>query len=116
MRYMSFQRTTEQMLARTKTVTRRLGWRDLAKGTLVQAVEQARGLPKGAKVRKLGLIRIVSVRREPLSRLGRPRYGKLEAQKEGFPDLSGREFAARFVANTGCTNRTVVTRIEFEHV
>lgn len=116
MRNMSFALTTVQMLARTKTVTRRLGWRDLEKGTLLQAVEKARGLPKGTKVHKLGVIRVLSVRREPLSRLHDPRYGKLEAKKEGFPALSGREFVAHFVENLGCKPSTVVTRIEFEHV
>ena len=116
MRNMSFQRTAEQMLARGQTVTRRLGWDDLERGELVQAVGQTRGLPKGSKVRKLGVIRVVSVRREPLARLQQPRYGRLEAAKEGFPGLSGRELAERFAASAGCTQRTLVTRIEFEHV
>ena len=115
MRIMSFALTTVQMLARTKTVTRRLGWRDLEKGTLLQAVEKARGLPKGTKVRKLGVIRVVSVRREPLTRLRDVRYGRLEAKNEGFPGLSGRELVERFVEELGCKPGTVVTRIEFEH-
>lgn len=116
MRNMSFQRTSEQMRARAMTVTRRLGWRDLERGEVVQAVGQTRGLPKGSKVEKLGVIRVVAVRREPLSRLMQDRYGRLEAAKEGYPGLSGRELVERFVASTGCTRSTVVTRIEFEHV
>jgi hypothetical protein len=116
MRNMGFQRTTGQMLDRTKTVTRRLGWRDLERGALLQAVEKARGLAKGEKLRKLGVIRVLSVRREPLSRLRQPRYGKAEAAKEGYPELSGRELVEQFVASTGCTKNAVVTRIEFEHV
>ena len=116
MRNMSFALTTPQMLARTKTVTRRLGWRDLEKGTLLQAVEKARGLPKGSKLKKLGVIRVVSVRTEPLSRMQQGRYGKVEAQKEGFPDLSGKEFVEQFVESIGCKPSTVVTRIEFEFV
>ena len=116
MRYMSFLLTTEQMLARTKTVTRRLGWTDLEEGTLLQAVEKTRGLEKGTKVRKLGVIRVKSVRKERLSRLQEARYGKVEARKEGFPDLSGREFADHFVASLGCPKNALVTRIEFEHV
>ena len=116
MRNMSFLLTTAQMLSRTKTVTRRLGWTDLEKGTLLQAVERTRGLEKGAKVRKLGVIRVVSVRQERLSRLQDARYGKLEARKEGFPELSGREFVDQFVASIGCPKNALVTRIEFEHV
>jgi len=116
MRIMSFLLTTDQMRARTKTVTRRLGWADLEKGMLLQAVERTRGLEKGAKVRKLGVIRVVSVRKERLSRLQGARYGKLEAKKEGFPGLSGREFVEHFVASLGCPKNALVTRIEFEHV
>ncbi len=87
--HMSCQRTTAQMLARTMTVTRRLGWRDLERGELLQAVGRTRGLPKGTKVRKLGVIRVVGVRREPLSRLQQAGYGKLEAAKEAFPICPG---------------------------
>jgi len=116
MRNMGFQRTAQQVLARTKTVTRRLGWRELEPGALLQAVDKARGLPKGTKPERLGVIRVVGVRREPLAKLREPRYGKREAKKEGFPDLSGRELVDRFVANEGCTPSTVVTRIEFEYV
>ncbi|HEX6813499.1 MAG TPA: ASCH domain-containing protein [Planctomycetota bacterium] len=112
---MSFALTKEQMRSRTKTVTRRLGWSDLEEGTLLQAVEKARGLAKGAAVRKLGVIRVVSVRKESLSRLREARYGRLEAKKEGFPGLSGREFVERFVEEVGCKPNAVVTRIEFEH-
>jgi hypothetical protein len=116
MRNMGFQRTAEQVRARTKTVTRRLGWRELEAGVLLQAVDKTRGLPKGTKVQKLAVIRVVGVRREALSKLREPRYGKSEAKKEGFPELSGRELVDRFVANEGCTPSTVVTRIEFEYV
>jgi hypothetical protein len=116
MRIMSFLLTTNQMRARTKTVTRRLGWADLEKGMLLQAVERTRGLEKGTKVRKLGVIRVVSVRKERLSRLQDARYGKLEAKKEGFPGLSGREFVEHFAASLGCPKNALVTRIEFEHV
>jgi hypothetical protein len=116
MRNMSFQRSAAPMLARAMTVTRRVGWRDLAPGELVQAVGQTRGLPKGAKVQRLGVIRVVSVRRESLARLEESRYCKLKDANEGLPGLSGRELVERFVAATGCRKNAVVTRIEFEHV
>ena len=63
------------------------GWANLQPGTL-QAVEKSQG-SKGGKVRKLGMIRVVSVRREQLSRLVGTVYGREEAAREGFPDLDG---------------------------
>lgn len=116
MRHMSFSLTTPQMLARTKTVTRRLGWANLQPGTLLQAVEKSQGLGKGGKVRKLGMIRVVSVRREQLSRLVGTVYGREEAAREGFPDLDGLGFACLFVQKMGILFEDLVTRIEFEHV
>lgn len=116
MRHMSFALTTPQMLARTKTVTRRLGWATLKPGTLLQAIEKGQGLRKGEKVRKLGVIRVVEVKREPLWMLGHPRYGADEAAREGFPALNGAQFLERFCQHSGCKPEDAVTRIEFEHV
>lgn len=116
MRHMSFSLTTPQMLARTKTVTRRLGWSFLAPGTLIQAVEKSQGLRKGEKVRRLGVIRIVKVTQEPLRHLHGTSYGDAEATREGFPTMSGEQFAAMFCEHMGCGLDRVVTRIEFEHV
>ena len=67
MRNMSFALTTEQIRARTKTVTRRLGWEFLKPGDLVQAVVKCQGLKKGEKVEPLAELRIVAVRRESLN-------------------------------------------------
>lgn len=117
MRQMSFSLTTPQMLARTKTVTRRNGWAQLQAGTLLQAVEKSQGLRKGEKVRKLGVIRVVSVRGEALSELVGTDYGDAEARLEGFPDHTGEQFVEMFCdSHEDCCADTVVTRIEFEHV
>jgi hypothetical protein len=116
MRHMSFALTTPQMLARTKTVTRRTRWLDVKLGTLLQAIEKGQGLKKGEKVRKLGVIRVIGVRREPLRLLGQPVYGDREAVLEGFPDLSGPQFLRRFLQHSGLARENLVTRIEFEHV
>jgi hypothetical protein len=115
---MSFSLTTPQVLARMKTVTRRMGWRFLRPGDLIQAVEKARGLKKGEKVRKLAVVRIVSVRVEPLSRLlAEPTYSEDELPREGFPCWSGDDFIQMFCrANRLKTPATDVTRIEFEYV
>src|SRR5579872_1923017 len=86
MRNISFAMTTEQIRKRTKTVTRRVGWRWLQPGTELQAVVKSRGLRKGEKVEKLCVIRVKSVRLEPLSLLSDwpTTYGGDEVQKEGF--------------------------------
>lgn len=120
MRLMSFALTTEQMLARTKTVTRRLGWRSLKPGTLLQAVDKAMGLGKGGHVRRLGVIRVLSVRRERLDEMVGTEYGDAEAVREGYPEHSGEQFAEMFAQRLAvvreCLSDVEVTRIEFEHV
>jgi len=122
MRNISFQLTTEQVKNRSKTVTRRLGWKNLKAGELLQACEKCMGLGKGGKINRLAVIRVVSVRREQLKSMlptktaGSAGYGMLEALKEGFPNLGGKGFVAMFCEHMKCKPRTKVTRIEFEYV
>lgn len=115
---MSFALTTAQVRARTKTVTRRLGWRKLQVGTLLQPVVKGMGLKKGEKAERIGgPIRVVSVRLEPLNAMNdEVRYGLRETAREGFPHLTGKQFAAMFCEHNGCTTQAEVTRIEFEYV
>lgn len=113
MRQMSFMLTSEPMLARTKTVTRRLGWVKLKRGDLIQAVEQSQGLKKGSAVKKLGVIRIVSVRREEIGAIRT--QGQKECDAEGFPNLSPNQFCAMFRRHMNVPETAIVTRIEFEH-
>lgn len=76
------------------------------------------GLRKGDKVEPLGLIRVVSVRRERLDELvnpARPGYGDEEMRREGFPGMDPQDFMLRFfVADINPDD--FVTRIEFEYV
>lgn len=58
--------TEDEVRARTKTVTRRLGWRDLKPGTRLTLVRKAMGLKNGETVVRIADIEVVSVRREPL--------------------------------------------------
>ena len=110
---MSFQLTTAQILDRSKTVTRRMGWRFLKPGALIQAVEKGMGLKKGEKVRRLAVLRVVGVTREAL----REGLSQSDVAREGFPEFSPRQFEAMFCkSHKGCTPDTVVTRIEFEYV
>jgi hypothetical protein len=114
-RNISFALTTGQFLAGTKTVTRRLGWADLLWGMTLQAVRKSQGLKKGEKVERLGAIRILDVRREPLELMLRDEeYGRDEARREGFPEMSAGDFVEFFCrTHRGCTPATTVTRIAF---
>jgi hypothetical protein len=113
MRLMSFALTTEQVRARTKTVTRRLGWTFLRPGDLVQPVVKGQGLKKGERVEKIGgPIRIDSVRREPLDAIVSE-----DVRREGFANMRPRQFVEMFRASHGrCAGEAVITRIEFSYV
>ena len=120
MRNMSFSLTTPQIVDRSKTVTRRTGWRFLAPGAYVQAVEKARGLRAG-EMKRLAVLRITSVRREPLRRMIDDRtYGEAEVVLEGFggdPAVGTPERWVEYFASThDCTVDDDITRIEFEYV
>lgn len=110
-RNMSFSMTTEQFRDRTKTVTRRFGWWNLKAGDVVRGVEKAMGLKKGEKVKPLGMIRILSVRDEPLSAITTG-----DCRLEGFPDMPPVEFVEQLCSATGKRPTDLVNRIEFEYV
>lgn len=116
-RNMSFSLTTEQYLARTKTVTRRFGWRDLPPGKVVNGVKKAMGLKKGEKIERLGQHRIVSNEAESLQRmLDDEEYGRSECVKEGFPGMEPAEFVAMLLKHNGKTMADLPQRIEYEYV
>ena len=115
MKNMAFSHTIEQMRARTKTVTRRVGWIELNPGDLLQAVEKTMGIPPGEHVRKLGVIRVLSIRRERFDELvRRGSYGGEEMVKEGFPGMDPQAFLLRFLTSVAPNEH--ITRIEFEHL
>jgi hypothetical protein len=114
---MSFALTTPQILARSKTVTRRIGWANLKPGTLLQAIEKGQGLKKGEKVRKLCVIRVTDVRGEWMSDFA-SYYTREECAREGFPEMTPEEFNSFFRRShpdRGLDDLRV-TRIEFEYV
>lgn len=118
MRLMSFALTSDQVRNRSKTVTRRLGWKRAKVGDLEQPIVQGQGLKKGQRVERInGPIRNVDVRFEPLRRMTNDiDYGVSECVKEGFPHLTPHEFVAMFCEANRCTPGAVVTRIEFEYL
>lgn len=121
-RNISFALTTEQFRNRTKTVTRRTGWKFLKKGDILNGCVKCQGLKPSEKIERLGQIRVVDVRREPLSAMLPINgykvwdYGGDEATKEGFPGQSGTEFVEMFCEHMKCGEDEEVTRIEFEYL
>jgi hypothetical protein len=103
--------TTEQFLEQTKTVTRRVGWKFLKPGDVLNGCKQCQGLKKGEKVIKLGQIKVVSIKREQLCKITRS-----DIVKEGFSGLTKWEFIAFFCEYMKVTPQTIVTRIEFEYI
>jgi hypothetical protein len=108
-RNMSFAITTDQMRRRSKTVTRRMGWWFLKPGDIVNAVEKARGLKKGKRVRRICRIRIMSTRPEILSRITQG-----DCAREGFPEMTPSEFVEMFCCANRCRPDNQVNRIEFD--
>lgn len=110
-RNMSFAMTTPQFIDGTKDVTRRMGWWFLKPGDVVQGVEKAMGLRKGEKVKRLGPIRVVSVRRERLDAITQE-----DVVREGFPDWTPAQFVEFLCSKGGAKPDTIVNRIEFERI
>jgi hypothetical protein len=112
-RNMSFSLTTDQIRNRSKTVTRRLGWANLKPGEIVNACVKCMGLKPGEKIERICQIRIVSNEPEVLTDIqDKPD----DCAKEGFPNMTPRQFLAMFEKNMRCISYTVVNRIEFEYV
>ena len=110
-RHMSFAMTTAQVRARTKTVTRRFGWKFLKAGDRVWAVEKAMGLKKGEAVKKICLIEIISTRWEPLSAITVD-----DVAAEGFGHWTPFDFITFLCGHYGCDPDKPVNRIEFKYV
>ena len=104
--------TRQQIADRTKTVTRRTGWRFLKVGDELRAVDRVMGFKKGEHPVELGRIRVVDVRREPLGAITQE-----DVDREGFPGMRTEDFVLMFCrAHRGCTRFTRVVRIEFEYL
>jgi len=110
-RNMSFAMTTEQFIDRTKTVTRRFGWWFLMPEDIVCGVERAMGLKKGEKIRRLGLIQIISTRAEPLNAITQE-----DCAREGFPNFTPAYFIEMLQDNYKCEPDKICNRIEFKHI
>lgn len=106
MRRMSFALTTDAVLNRTKTVTRRLGWAFLRPGDRLLAVDKLR--TRAAS--KLGIIEVTNCQWEPLASITDE-----DVTKEGFPGKSAEWFVDVFEHAVG-KGPHIVNRIEFRYV
>jgi hypothetical protein len=103
--------TQRQVKDRSKTVTRRIGWKSAKAGDLLQGVNKCQGLKPGEKQIKLAVIQLVSVRREPLNAIT-----QAECVAEGFPEMTPADFVHMFCEEMNCEPETIVTRLEFRYV
>ena len=111
MRNMAFSMTKDQILNKTKTVTRRLGWWFLQPGDRVQAVEKTQGLKKGQKVKPLAVLEIISTRAEPLCDITQE-----DVLREGFSNMEAKKFIEMFCDKLEVRCDQIVNRIEFKYV
>ncbi len=115
MKKMSFYMAKEEFQNSTFDVTRRLAWSTLKVGDRVMAATSAVALPPGRRG-DLGVIEIVSITREPLSKMeDDPVYGAEECRRTGY-EFSPREYVDFFCAITGCLPGHEVNRIQFRRV
>jgi hypothetical protein len=108
---MSVALTEQAVRDRTKTVTRRLGWRFLKPGDRLTLCRKVQGRKAGEPLERLAAVLVVDVRRERLRSMG---IG--ETTREGMPHMTTTEFVEFFCASMRCTPDTEVTRIEWRYL
>ena len=115
MRLMSFSATWPQILDGSKTVTRRLGWAHLKPGERFQAIQKGQGLKKGERVVRGPVLECVSNDPENLFQVGYL-HDDHETAREGFPEMTPRQFVEMFKELNKCKSSQSVNRIEFKYV
>ena len=111
-RLMAVSLTEHQVRARTKTVTRRAGWRMLHAGDQLTLCRKVMGRRHGEPLERIAAVEVVSVRRESLDAIT-----PADVAAEGFPQWTPTEFVAFFCGtHRGCGPDTEVTRIEWRYL
>ncbi|WP_306358958.1 MULTISPECIES: hypothetical protein [unclassified Nocardia] len=115
-RLMAVSLTEAQVRDRSKTVTRRMGWRNLRAGERLTLCRKVMGRRR-ADGRVEPLVRIVdvevvAVRRERLDTITVD-----EVVAEGFPEMTPQQFVRFFCdSHRGCTPDSTVTRIQWRYL
>lgn len=117
-RLMSVAMTTDAVIERRKTVTRRKGWLMLKPGDTLTLCRKVQGRKPGEPLERLAEVEVVNVWRERLSDLFDTRFDNdSEIEKEGFPDMDPDEFVKRFFVDAqGMSEHDEVTRIEWRYL
>jgi hypothetical protein len=98
--------TEQQVRDRTKTVTRRLGWRMLQPGDRLTLCRKVMGRKPGEPLDRITTVQVTAVWRERLDAIT-----AAEVTAEGFPGMTPAEFTAFFCAShRGCRPDTVIIR------
>lgn len=110
-RLMSVALTTDQVLDRSKTVTRRAGWTALSVGDRVTLCRKVMGRRAGEPLDRIVAVDVVSVRRERLDTVTAE-----DVAAEGFPDMTPEQFVDFFcTAHPAIGPADLVTRIEWSY-
>lgn len=108
-RLMSVALTTDQVRARAKFVTRRVGWRMLTAGDQLTLCPKVRGRRNGELLERIVTVDVVSVRRERLDTITAS-----DVAAEGFPGRTPEWFVEFFCdTHRGVSAGDEVTRIEW---
>lgn len=121
-RLMSVAMTTDAVIERRKTVTRRKGWwtdkngrRTIKPGDTLTLCRKVQGRKHGEPLERLAEVEVVDVQRVRLWES--VRNNALEMEREGFPGLPPMTFVQRyFVDAQGISWTDEVTRIEWRYL
>lgn len=111
-RLMAVSLTEAQVRDRTKTVTRRTGWRMLKPGDRLTFCRKVMGRRRGEPLDRIATVEVVSVRREPLDAIT-----AADVAAEGFPAMTPAGFVAFFCrTHPGAVPGTEVTSIRWRYL
>lgn len=111
-RLMSVSLTEDAVRARTKTVTRRMGWLKLTAGTRLTLCRKVMGRKADEPLVRIVDVEVTAVRRERLDAITPD-----EVTAEGFPDMTPDGFVAFFCRiHKGCAPTSEITRIEWKYL
>jgi hypothetical protein len=111
-RLMAVSLTEAQVIAREKTVTRRMGWLHARVGEQLTLCRKVMGRKRGEPLVRLAQVEITAITREPLADIT-----PAELLAEGFPDMTAQEFIAFFCAShRDCRPDSHVTRIQWRYL
>lgn len=108
---MSVSLTEAAVVARRKTVTRRLGWRFAKPGDRITLCRKVMGRKPGEPLVRIAEVELVEVRRERLDSIDRR-----DLVREGFVGWSPDLFVEYFCRKMRVAPDTIVTRIRWRYV